>query len=89
MIRKVFNDFIIAIALCLVIWGVAPAWAGCIICTQSVLACPRVPIDTGLGELACEHQGENCGTRWSWGVTYNCSCGFKTNLTNSCWCRIP
>ena len=86
MIRKLFLDFVIVMALCSIVWGSAPVWAGCLPCKDTINGgCTVIKADNG--KVECSHYGD-CGVTWWWdGTIYTCYCNFKTVARIACWCR--
>jgi len=92
MIRSFFVDCMIVFAMCLVVWGVAPVFAGCVICEETVegITCPKDPVKTKDDVYACENQGEVCGEMKRWLIwSVECNCRFRAKTHSACWCGTP
>ena len=65
MLRKFFVDCVAVFALCLVVWGVAPAWAVCL-CEESIRTCVTIEEKDDDGKVIakkCESY-HICGSRY-------------------------
>ena len=86
MIRKLFIDVVVVLALCTVVWGSAPVLASCV-CIANTGECKTVQNDQN--EQVCEQTGI-CKVGWSvvlyWPfvVEYTCSC--VHTVTSNCLC---
>jgi len=88
MIRSFFVDCMIVLAVCMVVWGSAPAWAACIcietvsgICTEQA----ELKVKDGHEGFGCETYPV-CGTRsgYLWG-TVTCKCVDHLTFVSKNW----
>jgi len=85
MVRSFFVDFVVVLAVCMVVWGSVPVWAACVKCADRGGTCVTVHLAGGGQGCSTDYPsilGTNCGTTWRYQLTqsglmcviYSCHC---------------
>jgi hypothetical protein len=92
MIRRFLVDYVIVLAVCMVVWGGGPVWAACN-CTETVAECKAKEKEVdGEEGFWCTDPGIKCGTRpgYLYG-TVDCKCVNRKRMSPIveliCQCR--